>query len=207
MRSKEDRIAAAFALALCLLAGWAALRPFAEACGEVRANTLRLHIVAASDSAEDQRRKLLVRDAILEEYGPALAAGDSIGDALAVTGRLTGSIEESARHILQENGSTDPVRAEVVEMYFDTIAYENGVQMPAGRYKALRLVIGAGEGRNWWCVMYPPLCLPAASPDRGTDAARIAALNGEEGLVPKLAAVELVERVKDRLGAAKNGLP
>jgi len=201
MNPRFDRHAAALLFALLLIAAVSALRPFSAMCADVRANTLRLHIVAASDSEADQRRKLLVRDAVLAKYGPALAEAGCIGEAQEAVLRLSGEIAETARETLRAAGSDEPVTAAVTEMFFDTAAYESGVRMPAGRYRALRLTIGAGQGHNWWCVLYPPLCLPAASPEalKMPDGLRVQALNGEEKLVMKLAAVELFERVRGAL--------
>ncbi len=201
MNPRFDRHAAALILALLLIAAGAALRPFSAACGDVREHTLRLHVIAGSDSDADQRRKLLVRDAVLHAYGPVLASAGSAKGAEEIAARLAPAIAETARETLLADGEAEPVSAAVTEMFFATSRYENGVFLPAGRYRALRLVIGAGKGHNWWCVLYPPLCLPAAAPGafETPDGERVRTLDDSDHLVPKLAAVELFERTREAI--------
>ncbi|MBE6884329.1 MAG: stage II sporulation protein R [Ruminococcaceae bacterium] len=134
---------------------------FASECEHIRSNTIRLHVVAHSDSDEDQQLKLAVRDAILEKYAAALL-GEQKDAALAQTSSLLRDIEHTANTLLLESGFDGGVQAELVKMYFQTTHYEN-LTMPAGVYDALRITIGDAAGHNWWCVMFPPLCLPAAS--------------------------------------------
>ncbi len=141
---------------------------FAKECGVIRDNTLRLHIIANSDSDEDQRLKLAVRDAILGEYSAELAGGDK-SDAMISAGRLLGRVEQTANEALRLNGSWQTAKAELVRMYFPTKKY-GSVTMPAGVYDALRVRIGSASGKNWWCVMFPPLCLPAAMDEDELDA-------------------------------------
>lgn len=196
---RTEKTTLTFALALALLLLFAAFDSFYGKCRAVRENTLRLHVIAASDSEADQRNKLLVRDAILEEFSPALAAGRNVDDAVRVTEQLTGAIEESAERCLRAAGCEDAVTASVVTMDFDTVTYDGGETMPAGEYRALRIVIGEGAGHNWWCVMYPPLCVPAAA-GRTDEEARIHALNGETHAVAKFAVVEWYEKLRAALG-------
>lgn len=118
---------------------------------------VRLHVVAADDSAEAQALKLQVRDAVLETVRPLLADCDSPALAYA---RLTASlddVETAARDCLSRFGCDDPVRAETGVFAFPDCDYD-GLSVPAGDYRALRVVIGGGEGHNWWCVLYPSLC-------------------------------------------------
>ncbi|MBQ2755046.1 MAG: stage II sporulation protein R [Oscillospiraceae bacterium] len=134
---------------------------FASNCKNIRDNTIRLHVIANSDSAEDQQIKLAVRDAVLEQYS-ALLRGQSKTDALENTSALLDEIELTANRLLAEQNINCSARAELVEMYFATTEYGE-FTMPAGRYDALRITIGEAKGHNWWCVMFPPLCLPAAT--------------------------------------------
>lgn len=142
---------------------------FAQQCSAVRGATVRLHILANSDSERDQALKLQVRDAVLDSVEDTLARAATREEALALAEQSLPSVERTARETLRANGCTDDVRAEIVNMYFATRKYDNGVVMPAGRYDAVRILIGEGAGRNWWCVMFPPLCLPAAEPDKAAD--------------------------------------
>jgi len=133
---------------------------FAEECEQVSENVLRLHIIAESDSEADQHFKIQLRDYILETFSPQLAGYDSVEAARAGCIELLPVIEAAANEFAIHNSQF--ITAEVTDMYFTTRVYEN-VTMPAGNYSALRLVIGEGGGENWWCVMFPPLCLPAVT--------------------------------------------
>lgn len=128
---------------------------------ELRGSVLRLHILANSDDEEDQRLKLCVRDALLEQSGELFACVDSLEEAEAAAEAELHEIERIARETLESQGSSQTVTAKLVDMHFDERFYD-GLTMPAGDYKALRVELGEAEGHNWWCVMYPPLCLPAA---------------------------------------------
>ena len=124
-------------------------------------NILRLHVVAASDSESDQALKLKVRDAVLTEAARWCGDAESLQDASAGVCTHLESIAGAARRTVMENGRTDPVAVTVTDEFFPTRQYEQ-LTLPAGRYRALRVVIGEGEGHNWWCVVFPALCLPAA---------------------------------------------
>ncbi|MBQ9899211.1 MAG: stage II sporulation protein R [Ruminococcus sp.] len=126
---------------------------------ELRGSVLRLHILANSDSDEDQRLKLCVRDALLES-GVLSGAGD-LSDACALAEERLPEIETLAEEVLRGQGCSCDVHAEIAEMYFDERTYGD-ITMPAGEYTALRVSIGEAKGHNWWCVMFPPLCIPAA---------------------------------------------
>ena len=140
-------------LSLCQLHG---------TCEGVRENVVRLHILANSDSEADQALKLKVRDAILaaSEDWPQTAA--TAEEALAMAESRLTELEAVARHTVIAEGYDYPVKAEVCRMYFTTRQYDT-VTLPAGMYDAVRLSIGEAEGQNWWCVMYPPLCVGAAT--------------------------------------------
>jgi len=197
--TKADRLTLIFLAALLMMSFFAAAEPFLRQSADVREHTLRLHIIANSDSEEDQRLKISVRDEILKTYGEALSAGGSIEDAVYVTERLTDEIALTAQKALSKEGCADKVRASIEDMYFDTIDYDGEI-MPAGNYKALRIVIGEGRGHNWWCVMYPSLCLPAVSKTvENEDLKRIRELNTGSGLTAKFAVVELWESIKSTL--------
>ncbi|MBR5683497.1 MAG: stage II sporulation protein R [Ruminococcus sp.] len=135
---------------------------------ELRSSVLRLHILADSDSARDQQLKLKVRDELLRS-GLFNGAAD-LSEAEAIAAESLGDIERTAERVLRENGCGDKVTAELADVEFDERIYGD-ITMPAGRYRALRIKIGRAGGHNWWCVMYPPLCLPAAceAEDGGID--------------------------------------
>ena len=135
---------------------------FDNRCEAVRENVLRLHILANSDSEEDQALKLRVRDAILRETAESFARSGSREETGRLARALLPKIEETARATLEAAGCTDAVRAGLVHMYFDTREYD-GTILPAGYYDAVRIELGRAEGRNWWCVVFPTLCVPASS--------------------------------------------
>ena len=129
------------------------------ALDELRNSVLRLHILAESDSEYDQRLKLKVRDEILKSG--ILDGAENLREAEKIADEKIPEIIEISEKTLRKNGCELPVSAEITEMYFDDRVYGD-MTMPAGEYKALRIKIGSAEGHNWWCVMYPPLCIPSA---------------------------------------------
>lgn len=118
---------------------------------------IRFHVIANSDSQEDQAIKLKVRDRLLEKFGPVLGQSCSLEESRHFILEKINEIEKVAQQEVDKYRTG--YRVEAVLGYFDfpTKAYGNMV-LPAGRYEALRVVIGKGEGANWWCVMFPPLC-------------------------------------------------
>lgn len=192
------KIAAACLLSLLIIVLYSGYTGFAGSCEYIRQSTLRLHILAATDSEEDQALKLALRDAVLSEYSPRLATlrPDS---AAELTTALCAEIEGFAADFTEKSGCGEPVSAALVDMYFDTAHYGD-YTLPAGRYKALRLTIGDGAGKNWWCVMYPPLCIPAASEKEALLLAeRIEDISRPVVYRPAFALVELGERIGEML--------
>ena len=133
-----------------------------EADAEIYSDTLRLHILAASDSDEDQALKLRVRDGILAEYSAQLSEVTDLEDArVAIEARLP-AIVATAERIVADAGYDYTVTASLGEEWYDTRDYGD-VSLPRGVYTSLIIRIGKGQGRNWWCVMYPPMCLDLAT--------------------------------------------
>lgn len=143
-------------------AAFGAFEVFASRCGEVSSEVLRLHIPANSDSAEDQRIKLELRDHILEKFGGELSSCEDLSAAESKAAELIPEIERECTSFLTEHGFEYAAKAELVTMDFTTREYERLI-LPAGEYRALRITLGSGEGKNWWCVIFPQLCLPAVS--------------------------------------------
>ena len=127
----------------------------------LRGSVLRLHILADSDSEVDQELKILVRDELLRNSDEIFGSADSLEEAEAAAAEKLPEIEALAERTLRSRGCYDKVTAEIADVDFDARVYGD-ITMPAGRYRALRVRIGRAEGHNWWCVMYPPLCFPAA---------------------------------------------
>ncbi len=124
-------------------------------------NVVRLHILANSDRAEDQALKLAVRDGILAEYSEAFNC-ESREDAAARVEELLPSIQKSAQKIVADHNSNTPVTVAFTREAYPERVYGD-LHFPAGTYHSLRIVIGDGDGQNWWCVLFPPLCLSAAT--------------------------------------------
>ncbi|MGI6403913.1 MAG: stage II sporulation protein R [Oscillospiraceae bacterium] len=165
---------------------------FGAECRQVSQQVLRLHVLANSDSPQDQALKLKVRDAVLAGTAGLFETGSDKEALMALTQEHLQEIESIAANTLRENGFYDGVRAELVHMYFETRDYQD-ITMPAGYYDAVRLTIGAGKGQNWWCVMFPPMCIPAASASPLPLEEQLAHLGEETQYVPRFAVVELIE--------------
>ena len=148
---------------------------------------LRLHVVANSDSDTDQALKLLVRDAVLARAGRIL---DGVKDRREAEALLAPRLEELAQagaEALARTGNTDPVRVSLTDQWFPTKEYD-GFSLPAGQYRALKVTIGEGRGRNWWCVVFPPLCLACVAEEPVETAAegilsedQVALITGQDG--------------------------
>lgn len=167
-------------------------------CQGIRERVVRLHILANSDSEEDQALKLAVRDAVVEASAGWLDRAADAGEARQIVESRLPELEQIARRTVQEAGQTYPVSAQLCETYFPTRQYGN-VTLPAGNYEAVRLVIGAGEGHNWWCVVFPPLCAGAAADRRQLsdvlDGEQEALVTGGDRYVVKFKIVEWVEQL------------
>ena len=131
-------------------------------CREIRSSILRLHVLANSDSTEDQELKLKVRDRLLEMSETTYSQAKTKQDAVQATQASLDMLRNEAANVIQSNGYSYPVSVSLETCYFNTRTYGN-ITLPAGNYQALRVVIGKGQGHNWWCVMLPPLCVSAAS--------------------------------------------
>ena len=124
-------------------------------------DVVRFHVIANSDSADDQKVKTEVRDMVLAKYGSALSAYTNRDDALAAAQSMLSSIENDVNTFLSvRTGYTCSVTVE--ESYFPTKTYGE-YSLPQGNYTALCIRLGQGKGQNFWCVLFPPLCLGASS--------------------------------------------
>lgn len=124
-------------------------------------SVIRIHVLANSDSAEDQERKLMVRDAMLEYAEENLKEFDSLKEAKASLRSQLPLMEETAAKVLEEAGCDDSVSVSLSEEYYSTRHYD-GFSLPAGQYLSLQVKIGEAQGQNWWCVLFPPLCLSSS---------------------------------------------
>ena len=196
-RSWVAHVALAAGLVLSIaVSGW--LGPFSAACASLRQDTLRLHVQANSNSEADQALKLLVRDAVLETAQTLFADLPDQQAALETARAHLEDFQRAAERVVREEGSDQAVRVYVTNMYFPTTAYED-FTLPAGRYDALRVELGDHAGRNWFCVLYPALCLSAAQPAEYPEAAQQEILQNSRGYEVRFAALEAVERLEEWL--------
>jgi stage II sporulation protein R len=128
---------------------------------QLQREVIRLHVVANSDTEADQMQKLRVRDAVNAYLMEVLESVDTADDARAVISEHLSELEATAKGVLLAEGTDMAVRATLTEESFGVRKYDT-FTLPSGIYSALRIELGAGEGKNWWCVAFPSLCLPAA---------------------------------------------
>ncbi len=145
----------------CILTVAITFSGFAGTCETLPNEVLRLHVLANSDSEEDQALKLAVRDRILQEGSAVMDGVSNKEDAIRAAQEAIPALEKAAQEEIREKGYSYPVSIAIEKVYFPTRQYGD-TTLPAGKYDALRVVIGSGEGHNWWCVLFPALCLPAA---------------------------------------------
>ena len=197
---KLFEIALLIGLAVFLTSGALALRTQDELADKV----VRLHVLANSDSEEDQALKLRVRDAVLEQ---ATAILEQSADRREAESRLRGQLLELERIAAKEiaaEGYDYPVTVNLENTDFPTKEYD-GFTLPAGEYLALRVIIGEGKGQNWWCVVFPPLCtaasadVPASALAAGFSEEEVSLITEEnQGYVLKFKAVEWWETLKEK---------
>ena len=169
-------------------------------------SVIRLHVIANSDSDADQALKLAVRDRVLEQAESLYPQGADLEEARrALEGHLN-ALAAAGQAVVEEWGCDYPVSAELTRCWFPTKEYDD-FALPAGDYEALRVVIGEGAGRNWWCVAFPPLCLGAAS-ETVEEAARAGSFTQDqarlitretEGYVLKFKGMELLGKLQGLL--------
>lgn len=192
------RVLALFVACLVCTALWAEATQV-----RLASQVIRLHVLANSDSEEDQALKLEVRDRVLETTS-ALLAGETEPQAAAVLlDQHLDDIAQTAAQEISAQGHDDRVEVRLEQTWFPTRQYQ-GISLPAGNYLALRVLIGAAEGHNWRCVVFPNLCLPAVS-ERALEAStltpgQISLLQEEEtSYVFRFKTLELWQSLKHRL--------
>ena len=131
---------------------------FDASCENMRKNILRIHIIANSDSEADQAVKLKVRDAVVAFTGEIFNGCESLNDAEKTAKEHLGEIKGECEKTLAKNGFSYPVNIKIGDAFFDTREYDS-FTLPAGNYRSLIITLGEGKGHNWWCVVYPSVCL------------------------------------------------
>lgn len=125
--------------------------------GRSNPDIIRFHVIANSDSKDDQQLKYEVKDALVKLLKPCLGHARDVDEARAIIGEMLPAIRETAERVISENGYDYPVTASLASSYFPMKVYGD-YTFPPGNYEALQVRIGDAEGKNWWCVMFPPLC-------------------------------------------------
>ena len=175
---------------------------FSAHCDRIRERVFRLHILANSDSQEDQACKLAVRDRLVREGDLIFSGATTEAEAAALATERLPLLQAAAQDEVHRQGYDYPVRVEVTRCSFNTRVYEQ-TTLPAGEYEALRVILGDGAGQNWWCVMFPPMCLPAAQESEELsevlDEEEMDIVEGGSKYEIKFKAVELYESVSQKL--------
>lgn len=185
-----------YALALGLVASFLlSTARFDTGCEILRDNVLRMHVLANSDSAEDQEVKLLVRDAVLAESETIFKDCKNTDEAIKAAADSSELLSAVANKTLQSHGFSYKATVSVEPAFFKTRVYDT-MTLPAGTYEAVTIKLGAAEGRNWWCIMFPSVCISAATKDNNViaDDGMNIAYNQDKYIV-KFWIVEIYEKI------------
>lgn len=173
---------------------------FAKTSEEIRSDVLRLHVIANSDTSVDQNLKLRLRDYILQEGKDIFNGSVNVENAVEKIEPVLPELEKLAKAFVNQAGFDYDVKISLSNEYFTTRTYET-VTLPAGKYLALRVVIGSGEGHNWWCVMFPPMCVPAADKkdeiENVFSEKEIKLVESKPKYEPRFKVVEIYEQLKE----------
>lgn len=175
--------------------------PFIKTSESISQEVFRLHILANSDSDEDQSLKLKVRDKILAESEKLFINCNNLNDVINVSKNNIDYFEKLADECIKENGYNYKTKVYVDKEYFNTREYEK-ITLPSGEYNALKIEIGEAKGHNWWCVMFPAICLPAVSDDEINSILNedeIELINSNNKYEIRFKIVEIYEKIKSKL--------
>ncbi len=175
--------------------------PFIKTSENISNQIFRLHILANSDSAEDQQLKLKVRDNILVSGEELFKNCKTLEEIINVSNQNIKYFQKIAENTIKENGYTYPVKVYVDKEYFNTRHYDK-ITLPSGIYNALKIEIGAAKGHNWWCVMFPAICLPAVSDDEINKILsddEIELINSNDKYEIRFKIVEIYEKIKSNI--------
>lgn len=177
------------------------IAPFIETSENISDQVFRLHILANSDSAEDQQLKLKVRDEILKKSETVFAFSNSLEETIELCKNNIALFQQIAEQCLKDNGSDYDVKVYVDKEYFNTREYDE-ITLPSGIYNALKIEIGQGKGHNWWCVMFPAICLSSVTDDElnkylSEDEQKL--VNSDSKYEVRFKIVEIYEKVKSKI--------
>lgn len=178
---------------------------FATQCEQIPDEVFRLHVLANSDSEQDQALKLAVRDRLLKETGALFADCRTKAQAMEAANANLQNLTQVAQEEIDRQGYDYRVSVAVEQVFFENRQYDD-ITLPAGNYDALRVLIGEGAGKNWWCVLFPTMCLPTAQERTAvsdlSDVLNDAQLQAVQGgqYEFKFKTIELYERLKHWFG-------
>lgn len=177
------------------------IAPFIETSENISDQVFRLHILANSDSADDQQLKLKVRDEILKKGETVFAYSNSLEETIELCKNNIALFQQTAEQCLKDNGSDYEVKVYVDKEYFNTREYDE-ITLPSGIYNALKIEIGQGKGHNWWCVMFPAICLSSVTDDElnkylSEDEQKL--VNSDSKYEVRFKIVEIYEKVKSKI--------
>ncbi len=201
MKILNNKILKISVLSAFILSVLISMVSFDANCNELKNNVFRLHIIANSDSEADQLLKLKVRDAVLEAGGKEFENCQNINDAINNAENNIEFFKKTAQDVVVNNGYDYKVDVCVEKTYFNTRVYDE-FALPAGEYYALCIKIGKAEGKNWWCVMFPALCVPTATNAKlensvGDSAVNIA--NNHKKYIFRFKTIEIFEQIKKNI--------
>lgn len=171
---------------------------FSASCEDMYENIVRIRIISNSDSKEDQTLKIAVRDAILESTHELFPADADYEEVILIAKENIEQIIKTAKNTVNQEGFNYSVSAEIRKEFFDTRVYED-FTLPSGNYETLVVTLGEGKGKNWWCVMFPTVCVGACSArleDSINETSAQKAYNPEK-YVAKFKIIEIYEGVKN----------
>ena len=184
---------------LCALLVVVSITPTITMSESISQKVFRLHILANSDSDEDQQLKLRVRDKILQESEEMFSSCNSVDEAINISRESIDKLKNISRQVIAYYNYDYDVRAYVTKEYFETRKYDN-FTLPAGIYDCLKIEIGQGKGHNWWCVMYPSVCISGCTDDfDSTLTEDEKQLIESDNYVIKFKVVEIYEKIKSKI--------
>lgn len=174
---------------------------FAKTSEKVRNDVLRLHVIANSDSPADQNLKLAVRDEILSKGEELFNGSVNVKNAVEKISPYIDELESCAEEIIEMRGYDYPVKITIDKEYFETRTYKT-VTLPAGEYLSLIVRIGESKGKNWWCVMFPPMCISAADENEVLkdvmNKNELKLVNSNPNFEPRFKIIEIIENIKNK---------
>ena len=172
-----------------------------DASNDISTKVLRMHVLANSNSIDDQRLKIAVKNNILKSTRELFTDCDNLEESIEIAQSNTELIKDSAQEVIKKYNKNYDVKVYVDNEFFDVREYKD-FTLPSGNYNTVKVVIGEGKGKNWWCVMYPAVCISACSDDFDK------ALTKEEKklitskkYIPKFKILEIINKIKNKINS------